>query len=62
MLRTKYVIYTAVLYIIKCISIPEPQCIGEYVIDLNPSQMNDNNDCKNAEIITATIDKVSICV
>ena len=42
------------------LSILEPQCIGEYDIFISPSQ--DDNECKNREVITVTVDKVSIYV
>jgi len=53
----KYMIYKAVLYIVMYISVLEPQCIGEYEIDISPSQ--NDEECKNKEIITATADKVN---
>ena len=52
-----YMIYKTVLKIVMYISVLEPQCIGEYEIDISPSQ--NDEECKNKEIITATVDKVN---
>ena len=41
--------------------LPEPHCVGEYLIDVSPSQSDRNdNECKSREIISAIVDKVSM--
>ena len=37
--------------------LPEPHCVGEYLIDVSPSQDKDS-ECKNREIVSAVVDKV----
>ena len=44
------------IYICYCIYLPEPYCVGEYFIDVYPSQSDD--ECKNGEIVSAIVDKV----
>ena len=43
--------------------LPEPHCVGEYLIDVSPSQSDRNdNECKSGEIISVVVDKVSTYV
>ena len=47
------------MILIICIYLPEPHCVGEYMIDVSPSQSGTNDDeCKNREIVSAVVDKV----
>ena len=49
----------AIHHIINMYILPEPYCVGEYIIDISPSQsVSNDNECKRREIVSAVVDKV----